>query len=213
MNIDQKDCRIKHSYLKKIFENRLEFQKNRRANKKNKRIKQNKEKKKKKENEVRKAKKKKKKTYNAVETYISYFTFATTMFFKLVAAFFVFLIDAVTNAIVFDIFMFWFFDIDAFYYITNNRNVFIFFIFIFSRIVDNIDENLKIKEYDFVRLFCKKDCSFTINNVFYIKNCFYNLLSFNQFHNNSYFLFIIKNKFFIDINNIQALFRCNLYFV
>ena len=72
----------------------------------------------------------------------------------------------------------------------------------FSQIVNDIDKDFKAKKYNSVQLFCKKNCSLTINNVFYIKNCFYNFFSFNQFYNNNYFLFIIKNEFFIDINNI-----------
>ena len=39
----------------------------------------------------------------------------------------------------------------------------------FNRIVDDIDKNFKTKKYDFVRLLCKKNRLFTINNVFYIK--------------------------------------------
>ena len=83
----------------------------------------------------------------------------------------------------------------------------------FNQIVDDIDENFKTKKYDFVRLFCKKNRLFTINNVFYIKKCFYNFLSFNQFQINDCFLFIIQNEFFIDFNDIEIIFRCNLYFV
>ena len=83
----------------------------------------------------------------------------------------------------------------------------------FNRIVDDIDENFKTKKYDFVRLFCKKNCLFIINNVFYVKKCFYNFLSFNQFQINDCFLFIIKNDFFIDFNDIEVIFWCNLYFV
>ena len=96
---------------------------------------------------------------------------------------------------------------------TDDRSVFVFFTFMFNQIVDDIDENFKTKKYDFVRLFCKKSRLLTINNVLYVKKCFYNFLSFSQLQTDDCFLFIIKNGFFIDFNDIQAIFRCDLYFV
>ena len=54
-----KDCRMKHPHLKKAFEDRLESQSGRRANKKDKRTKKDKEKKEKKKNEAKEAKEKK----------------------------------------------------------------------------------------------------------------------------------------------------------
>ena len=96
---------------------------------------------------------------------------------------------------------------------TENRSAFIFFTFMSSRTVGGIGGDFKAGGYDSVRLFCKGGRSFTINNVLYVKNCFYNLFLFSQLHNDDCFLFIIKNGFFIDINDIQALFRCGLYFV
>ena len=82
-----------------------------------------------------------------------------------------------------------------------------------NRIVDDIGGDLKTGGYDSVRLFCKGGRSLTINNVLYVENCSYNLLSFSQLHNDDCFLFIIKNEFSIGINDIQALLRCDLYFV
>ena len=95
----------------------------------------------------------------------------------------------------------------------ENRNVFVFFTSMINRIVDDIDENLKTEKYDVVRLFCKKNRSLTINNVFYVKKCFYNFLSFNQFQFDDCFLFIIQHEFVIDSNDIEIIFRCDLYFV
>ena len=82
-----------------------------------------------------------------------------------------------------------------------------------SRIVDGIGGDLKTGGYGSVRLLCKGGRSFTINNVLYVENCLYNLLSFNQLHNDGCPLFIIKNGFSIGTNDIQALLRCGLYFV
>ena len=102
----------------------------------------------------KKVKEKKGKIYNVISVYINYFVFTTIIFFNF--------------------FKIWFFDIDVFYYIINNCNIFIFFMFITNWIINNINNDFKAKKHNFVRLFCKKNCLFIIYNVFYIKNCFYN---------------------------------------
>ena len=213
-----KECCLKYFHLKKTFEKRLDFNKNRRVNKKDKRAKKEKKKKKKKKAKKKEAKKKKE-IYDAIGVFASHSAFAVVAFSKLVA---VLLFNRpsintsaniIANVIALDFVMFWFLDIDASYHITGNRNVFTSFTSMSSRTVGGIGGDLKAGKYDFVRLFCKGGRSFTINNVLYVKNCFYNFLSFSQLHNDGCFLFIIKNGFFIDINDIQALFRCGLYFV
>ena len=214
-----KDCCMKHSHLKKTFEDRLNFNKSRRANKKNKRAKKKKKEKKEKEVKKKKAKEKKEETYGAVGVFASHSVFAAIAFFKLVAALpsnrFSVGASANTtaNVIAFDFVIFWLLDIGAFYHMIGNRSVFTFFTPMSSQIVSGIDGDLKAERYGSVRLFCKEGRSLTINNVLYVKNCPYNLFSFNQLHNDGCFLSIIKNGFSIGVNNIQVLLRCDLYFV
>ena len=136
-----------------------------------------------------------------------YFVFVIVVFFKLIAVFSksnIFNFEVFKNMffvvnvfaasfIFFDFFKVWFFDINVFYHIIKNCNIFIFFTFIINRIINNINNNLKTKKYNFVQLLYKKNCLFIIHNVFYVKNYFYN----NDCH-----LTIIKNNFFININDI-----------
>ena len=100
-----------------------------------------------------------------MKVYVNHFAFVAT-----VIHLYVLTINANVN--ISNFIKFWFLDTNAFFHIIDDRNVFVFFIFMFNRIVDDIDKNFKTKKYDFVRLFCKKSRLFTINNVFYVKNVF-----------------------------------------
>ena len=212
-----KDCRQKNPHLKKAFEERLEAQKGRRANKKDKEEKEKKEK---------EAKGKKEETYGAVGAYASHPAFAAAALSKPVA-FPACFIDSGSNGDLNlnlpvgvsasvatpDFIKAWLLDTGASYHMTGGRSVFISFTPMSNRTVGGIGGDLKAGGYGSVRLLCKGGRSLTIHNVRYVENCPYNLLSFSQLHSDGCPLSIIKNGFSIGTNGIQALLRCGLYFV
>ena len=169
-----KDCRLKHFEKQKTFDERNKTQKKRRDNKtKNRKNKKNKNKNKNKKINKNKSKKiKTKKFYETMKIYVNHFAFVAVVIHLHV-------LTINVNVSISNFIKFWLLDTNAFFHIIDDRNVFVFFIFMFNRIVDDIDENFKTKKYDFIRLFCKKNRLFIINNVFYVKKCFYNFLSFN----------------------------------
>ena len=142
-----KDCRMKHPHLKKAYEERLESNKGRRANKKDKRAKKEKEEKEAKEKE---AKEKKGETYGAVEAYASHPALAAAAFSKLVAAALPSNLPPVgasanttANATAPDFVMAWLLDTGASYHMTGNRSAFTSFTPMSSRTVGGIGGDLK----------------------------------------------------------------------
>ena len=97
---------------------------------------------------------------------------------------------------------------------TNDRNF--FFFFINDDFVNDIDFNFQIKKHDVMRLFCKKNKTFTINNVLYVKNCRFNFLFYNHLKIDDCFIKIFDDNhddFELNNNDVKILLHRDFYFL
>ena len=96
---------------------------------------------------------------------------------------------------------------------SNDKNIFIFYIKILEKFVNDIDEQFSIFERKLIKIYCVDNRVFVIHNVLYVFNYEFNLIFFNQTRDVDCSLTFIFIDIIININDIQITRRCDLNFV
>ena len=85
---------------------------------------------------------------------------------------------------------------------SNDKNIFIFYIKIFEKFVKNINEQFLMFERKLIKLYCVNNRVFVIYNILYVFNYEFNFIFFKQLRNVNCSLTFIFINIIIEINDI-----------
>ena len=85
---------------------------------------------------------------------------------------------------------------------SNDKNIFIFYIKIFEKFVKNINEQFLMFERKLIKLYCVNNRFFVIYNILYVFNYEFNFIFFKQLRNVNCSLTFIFINIIIEINDI-----------